>query len=222
MDQDIPLTSLSRRDIRSLILHVLYVAEAYDYSLSATSIVEMLNTGYELNLEIDGEIFKIASGIIQEREALDALIVKHLVNWRIDRVGCCTLLILRMALWEILHTKTDHIIVINEAIELAKCFSEKDAYKFVNGLLDEYVKRLEIDMASHLKIEKRKRNAKLADKIEKVMNEVVEQGSDICENTETATSAECTEKIPSETKKKRTTKKKAAVDQEPPKEPSDL
>jgi len=33
-----------------------------------------------------------------------------------------------------------YAIVINEAIELAKCFSEDDAYKFVNGILDELVK----------------------------------------------------------------------------------
>ena len=33
-------------------------------------------------------------------------------------------------------------VAINEAIELAKCFAEKDAYKFVNGILDEAVKKM--------------------------------------------------------------------------------
>ena len=40
-----------------------------------------------------------------------------------------------------LHTATPHRIIINEAIELAKCFSEKDAYKFINGILDEAVRK---------------------------------------------------------------------------------
>ena len=47
-----------------------------------------------------------------------------------------------MALWELMETETPSTIVLNEAIELAKCFSEKDAYKFVNGVLDKAVKQL--------------------------------------------------------------------------------
>jgi N utilization substance protein B len=47
-----------------------------------------------------------------------------------------------MASWELLETDTPSTIVINEAIELAKAFSEKDAYKFINGVLDQAVKNL--------------------------------------------------------------------------------
>jgi N utilization substance protein B len=61
-------------------------------------------------------------------------------NWRFDRIGCCTKLILRFAMWELFYTDTPDSIVINEAVELAKCFSEKDAYKFINGILDEAIK----------------------------------------------------------------------------------
>ena len=43
---------------------------------------------------------------------------------------------MRYAIWEMLYTTTPHSIVINEAIELAKCFAEQDSYKFVNGILD--------------------------------------------------------------------------------------
>jgi len=39
-----------------------------------------------------------------------------------------------------LQTDEPHNIIINEAIELAKCFSEDYAYKFINGILDEAVK----------------------------------------------------------------------------------
>ncbi|HML19849.1 MAG TPA: transcription antitermination factor NusB, partial [Candidatus Dependentiae bacterium] len=60
--------------------------------------------------------------------------------WRFDRLGVCTKLILRLAVWELLHADEPHNIIINEAIELAKCFSEDDAYKFINGILDEAVK----------------------------------------------------------------------------------
>lgn len=65
-----------------------------------------------------------------------------LANWRIERIGVCTRLILRIAAWELLHTEIEPRVVINEAIELAKCFCERDAYRFVNGVLDEALKRL--------------------------------------------------------------------------------
>jgi N utilization substance protein B len=45
-----------------------------------------------------------------------------------------------LGLWELLNTDTDPRIVMNEAIELAKCFAEDDAYRFINGLLDRAVK----------------------------------------------------------------------------------
>jgi transcription antitermination protein NusB len=43
---------------------------------------------------------------------------------------------LLFAVWEFKNTETDARIIINEAIELAKCFAEEDAYRFVNGILD--------------------------------------------------------------------------------------
>ena len=45
-------------------------------------------------------------------------------------------LILRMAVYELLHTNAPRPVVINEAIELAKKFSTEDSAKFVNGVLD--------------------------------------------------------------------------------------
>jgi len=64
-------------------------------------------------------------------------------KWRLERIGVCTHIILWIGLWELMHTDTDSKIIINEAIELAKCFAEKDAYRFVNGILDQAVKKLE-------------------------------------------------------------------------------
>ena len=44
-------------------------------------------------------------------------------------------IILRMATFEILHSDTPSKVVINEAVELAKQFSDDDHYKFINGVL---------------------------------------------------------------------------------------
>lgn len=134
------MEDLSRREIRSLIFHLLYAMEGFDYTVSLESIIDMFNRGYSLEIPMDGEIFKISQAVIDNRAELDEMIKPLLSNWRLERIGLCTKLILRMSVWELQNTETHSSIVINEAIELAKCFSEKDAYRFVNGVLDEYCK----------------------------------------------------------------------------------
>jgi len=135
---------LKSRDTRALIFHLLYAMECLDYTVSLESIVDNFNRGFDLAIPYDSKVFTIAQSIITHREQLDNMILPLLVNWRFERIGVCTKLILRFALWELTEIKTVHSIVINEAIELAKCFAEHDAYKFVNGVLDEAVKKMNL------------------------------------------------------------------------------
>lgn len=126
----------SRRKKRSLLFHILYAVDALDYDVSARDIAQKLNDEYETDIDLDGNIIFQANQISTNRSELDQTLIPFLENWRFERLGKCTLLVLRYAIWEILYTDTPRNIIINEAIELAKCFSEKDAYKFVNGILD--------------------------------------------------------------------------------------
>ncbi len=142
INHPVSYNDLSRREVRSLILHLLYAMDAFDYSISLESITDNFNRGFELAIPFDSEVFTIAKTVIDNRDALDETIKPLLHNWRFDRIGLCTKLILRLALWELHNTQTSANIVMNEAIELAKCFAERDAYKFVNGILDEAVKKM--------------------------------------------------------------------------------
>lgn len=140
--QIINYNDLSRREVRSLIFHLLYAMEGFNYETSLESIVDNFNKGFDLNITKDSEVFKIAQACIDNAIQLDEMIKPLLHNWRFERIGVVTKLILRFALWELANTDTPPTVVINEAIELAKCFAETDAYKFINGLLDEQVKRM--------------------------------------------------------------------------------
>lgn len=145
--ENIDYNDLSSREARSIIFHLLYAAESFDYDSSLESIVENFNRGFSMEVPLDSLVFTTSQTIINERNQLDDQIKPLLHNWRFDRIGVCTKLILRFALWELNTTKTTPNIVINEAIELAKCFAEKDAYKFINGILDEAVKAKEAQSA---------------------------------------------------------------------------
>ena len=131
---------LTRRDKRSLIFHLLYVLESYEYDIDLQKIVTNLNTAYDLDIPLNAEEIVIATEIISKREELDQVYEPLLSNWRIERLGVCTRLVLRYAIWELKYTELSSTIIINEAIELAKCFCEKDAHKFINGILDEVLK----------------------------------------------------------------------------------
>lgn len=142
IEQPLSYNDLSRREVRSLIFHLLYAIDCFDYDTSLEAIAENFNRGFELAIPTNSEVFTIASLVVKQRNELDDAIKPLLHNWRFDRLGLSTKLILRLALWELHNTKTSASIVMNEAIELAKCFAEKDAYKFVNGILDEAVKKM--------------------------------------------------------------------------------
>ncbi len=136
-----PKQSYSRRDIRSLAFHFIYAMEQFDYDTTLQSIIDNFRLGFDLDIPDDSPAIVMAREVIEQRAKLDELMLPLLKNWEMARIGLCTRLILRFALWELTEPGAVPSIVINEAIELAKGFAEKDAYKFINGVLDEYCKQ---------------------------------------------------------------------------------
>lgn len=134
--------SISRRDLRALAFNLFYAVDRSDYSVTIEEVVQNFKDGFGLHLEDDSLAIIMAKGAIEKRETLDEQIKPLLKNWKIERLGCCTLLILRLALWELNEEDAIPSVVINEAIELAKCYAEKDSYKFINGILDEACKKM--------------------------------------------------------------------------------
>ena len=79
----------------------------------------------------------LAEGTIAHLPEIDALVEAHATHWRLARMAIVDRLILRLAVFEFLYRRdTPRTVVIDEAIELARAFSEQDAARFVNGVLD--------------------------------------------------------------------------------------
>jgi len=133
----------TRTQVRSLVFHALYVMDNYDYDTSVEAIIDNINRGYDQHVPLDGEVVCNVKSIVDYRKELDNIMQSFLENWRLERLGLCTRLILRMGVWELLFTDTPASIIINESIELAKDFAEKDAYKFINGVLDQVAAKRE-------------------------------------------------------------------------------
>jgi N utilization substance protein B len=89
---------------------------------------------------------ELVLGTVGEIAELDAVIEQHSKRWRLERLAVIDRLILRMAIWELRHTRdVPAAVVINEAVELARRFSTEDAVRFVNGVLDAIRKAMEAD-----------------------------------------------------------------------------
>jgi len=94
------------------------------------------------NPDPGGEIREFAdflvSGVTEHKALIDSVISKSTANWEISRMATVDRNILRIATFELLFTgKIPPKVAINEAIEMAKKYGDKDSGKFVNGILDQ-------------------------------------------------------------------------------------
>jgi N utilization substance protein B len=85
---------------------------------------------------------KLFEGASKDADELDALIVQHAQNWRLERMAIIDRAVLRLAIYELRIAETPSKVVLNEAVDLAKKFSSEDAGAFVNGILDAVNKAL--------------------------------------------------------------------------------
>jgi len=85
---------------------------------------------------------KLFEGASKDADELDALIVQHAQNWRLERMAIIDRAVLRLAIYELRIGETPPKVVLNEAVDLAKKFSSEDAGAFVNGILDAVSKTL--------------------------------------------------------------------------------
>jgi len=80
---------------------------------------------------------EIINGVIEHVADLDARIKGLAHNWEFERIAKIDLAILRLAMFEMLYRKdVPPVVSINEAIDLSKQFSNADAKRFINGILD--------------------------------------------------------------------------------------
>lgn len=123
----------TRSELRKNIMTILYQINVYSLNKIEYNVDDVIK---EVN-PIDNEFVKdIVYGVITKLEEIDTIANKYLNKWTINRLGNTDQAILRMSIYEILYTKTPPVVVINEAIELAKLYSDDDVKNMINGVLD--------------------------------------------------------------------------------------
>ena len=77
----------------------------------------------------------LVEGVQQEQVSLDATLDGLAHNWRVARMAATDRAVLRIAVFELLHTDVPGPVAVNEAIELARRYGTEASPRFVAGIL---------------------------------------------------------------------------------------
>ncbi len=127
----------SRSELREKIMIILYQIDINRSQHIDYNVEEIISE----NLDIDNEFVRdIVYGIITYEDEIINLANKYMKNWDISRIDKTGAAILKMAIYELKYTDTPHIVIINEAVELAKKYSDDSVRKIINAVLDKMIK----------------------------------------------------------------------------------
>ena len=128
--------AVTRSELREKVMTILYQISLYKNN----KIDFDIDTVISENIEIENEFVKeMVYGVITYKDTLDKIANENLSNWTIDRLDSMGREILRMGIYEMKYTDTPDLVVINEAIELAKKYSDDSVRKMINAVLDKLI-----------------------------------------------------------------------------------
>lgn len=117
--------------LKALFAYDISKGEGEDVFQSALALVAIEDRGI---IDFARSLFE---GVISKGQDIDMAISSSATNWDIGRMATTDRNIIRIAVFELLYTpEVPPKVAINEAIELAKKYGDKESSKFVNGVLD--------------------------------------------------------------------------------------
>ena len=133
------MKTATRRQAREAALQMLYAWDVGGSGPDEAISGQLRLAEPDLVLSVEARAFaeRLVRGTIANQAELDRLIERHAEHWRLARMAAIDRLILRIGAYELVHDSgTPAAVAINEAIELARRYSEAEAAGFVNGILD--------------------------------------------------------------------------------------
>lgn len=122
---------LSRKEQREFIIKKLYEMDINKEKLT-------LDTEYSY-------VNESVTGVFDNLTKIDEIINNNLTNWKINRLTYIDRAIIRFAVYELYYTETPFEIVINEALNITRKYSDEGDNKmvgFTNKVLDNIKKYL--------------------------------------------------------------------------------
>ena len=113
------------------------IQSLYEIELSGSDLKDILA---DLALQSRYPHFKdLLTGVINSKEDIDNMLANNM-DRKLSSLDPIERNTLRLATYELLYTKTDAPIIINESIRLSKKYGAVDGHKYVNAVLDRIYK----------------------------------------------------------------------------------
>lgn len=126
----------NRSELREKVMTIIYQISLYKKNKIDFNVDDVIKE----NCEVENEFVKdMVYGVVTNYDELNELANNYLSNWKIDRLDLTGASILRMAIYEIKYMDTPKVVVINEAVELAKKYSDDSVRKMINASLDKII-----------------------------------------------------------------------------------
>lgn len=120
-----------QRKTSMIILYQIFLLEPSGVLTDINSYIE------EMTKEETTFVKTLIRGVLAERLRIQELANTYLKNWSLDRLSKVDQAIMSIGIYELLWTTTPPLVCINEAIELAKLYSDDSVRKMINGVLDQ-------------------------------------------------------------------------------------
>ncbi len=133
------MASITRRAARECAVKALY---SFEFNKEADPVLFFATVCTEGEIPTNDFAASLFTGVVENREAIDAKIAENAKGWKLDRIAKMSLSIMRLCVYELLFTEVPRPVAINEAVELAKLYDTDDAPAFINGILNAVGKTL--------------------------------------------------------------------------------
>ncbi len=131
---------MKRTKLRELTFKLIY-SETIQKQLEEEEVANFFEENEIQTSEEKAYVQEIWDGIHEkETDILEAIKRNLKEAWSIERIAKIDLAILKLAIYEMVYSKTPYKVVINEAVELAKKYGDDNARAFINGILASIVK----------------------------------------------------------------------------------
>lgn len=131
---------MSRRTARKHIFNLIFQSE-FNKDMETSEVMETYSLEYKDYEEGDIDFIRNEyEGVVDNIEDIDVIINDSAKGWSVSRMSKVDLAILRLAVYEIEYSDIPDKVAVNEAVELAKEFSEDKSPSFINGVLGNVVR----------------------------------------------------------------------------------
>jgi N utilization substance protein B len=130
---------------RACVMQAIFCLEFREPSQTRKELLDKLIDEFAPLLEEKDFAYDLLEGVVSRKEEIFSIINEFATEWPVEKIAHVDRAILEIGVYEIVYTSVPSVVVINEAVELAKEFGDNSSGRFINGVLSNVMQKYEND-----------------------------------------------------------------------------